>query len=80
MKCRHAQPTGEKKMANYDNTDVSILWFKNLEGVRTRIYVKAGTMTRKQAGEVLDVICAAVEQGVGDCGYTCQCGGDVRWH
>jgi len=48
-------------MANYDKNDVSILWFKNLEGVRTRIYVKAGTMTRKQAGEVLDVICAAVE-------------------
>ena len=67
-------------MANYDKNDVSILWFKNLEGVRTRIYVKAGTMTRKQAGEVLDVICAAVEQGVGECGYTCQCGGDVRWH
>ena len=67
-------------MANYDKNDVSILWFKNLEGVRTRIYVKVGTMTRKQAGEVLDVICAAVEQGAGDCGYTCQCGGDVRWH
>ena len=67
-------------MANYDNNDVSILWFKNLEGIRTRIYVKTGTMTRKQAGEVLDVICAAVEQGVGECGYTCQCGGDVRWH
>ena len=67
-------------MANYEKNDVSILWFKNAEGKRTRIHVKSGTMTRKQAGEVLDVICAAVKQGVGECGYTCECGGDVRWH
>lgn len=66
-------------MANYDKTDVRTVWFKNMNGEKCMITPVTGSMSRKQAGDLLDAICTSVKHGTAEAGYTVVDGGFVNW-
>jgi len=66
-------------MAIHDKNDVQSIWFKNFNGDECTLRVLAGSMTRKQAGDLLDMICTARAHGTAEAGYSCVGGGFVNW-
>lgn len=66
-------------VANYDKTDVRTVWFKNMNGEKCTISPVPGTLSRKQAGDLLDLVCTAVKHGTAEAGYTVVGGGFVNW-
>lgn len=79
-RCSNGRHEAEgKEMAIYDNTDVRTIWFKNLNGEKCTITTAPGSISRKQAGDLLDMICTARRHGYAEAGYTVVGGGFVNW-
>lgn len=70
---------GDIDMAIYDNTDVRTIWFKNLNGEKCTITPTPWSISRKQVGDLLDMICSARRHGTAEAGYTVVGGGFVNW-